>query len=276
MKTLKSASRILAATAFVVAMASAAQATTLVVTPNANATSPGTNNVNSPFGANSTSNLYVMQVQYAASLFTGIEVGSQLTSVGFRLARGSTTNNRALVYDSFAIQLGSSTKAIGGLSRNFAENLGADTVLAQSGPLTIDRHALLADACTGRRCNPVVPVNSFYTIDLGSAYTYMGGDLLITFSSMLAAGTIGQIVALDAVDPYLVPTVSTVATSGSGSSFPTRGLPVNFTYAPILQFGFEPPLPAAVIPEPATWALMLIGFGALGTVMRRRTAVVAA
>lgn len=249
-----------------------AHATTLIVTPNANATTAGTNNVNSPFGAASSSNLYVLQVQYAASLFSGLAVGSQLTSVGFRLARGATTNNVALQYDSFAIQLGSGAKAIGGLSRNFSENLGSNTVLARSGPLTIARRALLADACTGRRCNPVVPVNSFYTLALTTPYIYAGGDLLITFSSMLAAGTVGQIVPLDAVDPYLVSTVSTVATSGSGSVFPTRGAPVNFAYAPILQFGFEAPLPVAVLPEPGTWALMLIGFGVLGTAMRRRPA----
>jgi len=47
-------------------------------------------------------------------------------------------------------------------------------------------------------------------------------------------------------------------------------VPTNYT----LSFSgeFTDPLPGAV-PEPAAWALMLIGFGALGGIMRRRRAI---
>jgi hypothetical protein len=31
----------------------------------------------------------------------------------------------------------------------------------------------------------------------------------------------------------------------------------------------------ALVPEPATWAMMIIGFGAAGSMIRRRRAVVA-
>lgn len=46
----------------------------------------------------------------------------------------------------------------------------------------------------------------------------------------------------------------------------------NVTYAGI-QDDILPPPPG--VPEPAAWAMMLIGFGGLGTVLRRRRAAVA-
>jgi hypothetical protein len=257
----------LAASSFMVAQQAEA---TIVVGPNQYATTPGTNNVNSPFGAASTSSVYVLQVQYAASLFSNVAIGSQLTSIGFRLAAGGTTNSKALQYNDFEIQVGSGANAIGNLSRTFSSNMGSDTIVARSGPLTIAKNAFKADACTNaRRCTTIVPTNSFYTINFTTPYTYEGGDLLITLSSVLAASTIGQIVPLDAVNAQQVHTVSTTSISGSGSSFPTSGLPVNFTYAPILQFTFANPLPAAV-PEPATWGMFVGGFGLLGAATRRR------
>lgn len=36
-----------------------------------------------------------------------------------------------------------------------------------------------------------------------------------------------------------------------------------------------PPEPAAPVPEPATWAMMIGGFGLIGTAMRRRVALTA-
>jgi hypothetical protein len=256
--------------AFCCAFTGSVQAATVVVTPNTDANQPGTNSINSPFGANSSSNLYVLQVQYDASMFGGVAMGSQLTSIGFRLAPGSTTNSEALTYDDFSIQVGSAANAIGSLSRTFSSNLGSDTILARTGALTIGKGQFPADACTRSRCKPMVPTNSFYTIDLTTPYTYEGGDLLVTFSSELAASTIGQIIALDAVDPLQVSTVSTVATLGNGSSFPTKtSSPVNFAFAPILQFSFESPISGAV-PEPAAWAMMLAGFGLVGGAMRRQ------
>ena len=48
---------------------------------------------------------------------------------------------------------------------------------------------------------------------------------------------------------------------GRTASFSTFG---DASYSGTLSFG------TAAVPEPATWALMLLGFGALGVSMRRR------
>ena len=259
-------------------MAMPAAATTFVVTPNSNTSSPGTNNANSPFGAAGTSTMYVMQVQYAASLFSNVTVGSKITQIGFRLAPGSTTNSKALSYTNFGVQIGSAAKAIGSLAKSFSANMGADTITARTGALSFAKNALKVDACTTSRCKPKVLTNSFFMIDLTNPYTYNGGDLVITLSSTLAASTVGQIVTLDAVDPYLINTVSTNANNTSSGTMPTSGLAVNFFFAPIMQFAFEAPAAAATVPEPASWAMMLGGFGLLGTAMRgqRRRAQVRA
>jgi hypothetical protein len=46
----------------------------------------------------------------------------------------------------------------------------------------------------------------------------------------------------------------------------------NVTYAGIEDRILPPPPPPPMpgVPEPATWAMMLIGFGAMGTMLRRR------
>lgn len=252
-------------------MTAQVEAQTTLVVPGANADMPGTNNANTPFGAAGSASLYVLQEQFASSLFSNVAIGSQLTSIGIRLYTGAATNSKELDYTNFEIQVGTGANAMGSLSRTFSANLGADTIVARSGALTIAKNGLKADSCTSRRkCSTIVPTNSFYTLDFTTPYTYEGGDLLITFSSQLAANTIGQVISLDAVDPYAVSTINTMSTSGSGSAFPTIGGPLNFSFAPIVQFDFAAPQPAAAVPEPASWALMVGGFGLAGAAMRRR------
>lgn len=43
------------------------------------------------------------------------------------------------------------------------------------------------------------------------------------------------------------------------------------TYSPYLIVYGQPPVPAPPIPELATWAMMLIGFGGIGAALRQRT-----
>ena len=266
---------LMAASALALAGPVQAQATdTIIVTPGANANTAGTNNVNAPFGANggASTTSYVMQVQYAASMFSGIALGSEITSIGVRLSVGSTTNATALNYTNFSILIGSATNSVSALSSTYAANEAANTITARSGSLTIAKHALLADACT-RRCSGKATTNSFYTIDLDTPFIYNGGDIVFTFDAVQAADTVGKVVPLDAIDPWVVAGVGTV--ESAGSSLPTRGTNGNFSYAPILQLTFAPPAVQAAVPEPASWALMLGGFGLVGGAMRRRRLVAA-
>jgi len=59
---------------------------------------------------------------------------------------------------------------------------------------------------------------------------------------------------------------------------PDGGYEDNFDVCCDYRFGFEPisaghyRFSVAAVPEPATWALMVLGFGAIGAAMRRRAA----
>lgn len=54
---------------------------------------------------------------------------------------------------------------------------------------------------------------------------------------------------------------------------PTGGTPTNLLYQPAFAFtdGGELMAPPAGIPEPGAWTLMIIGFGGIGTMLRRRS-----
>ncbi len=48
------------------------------------------------------------------------------------------------------------------------------------------------------------------------------------------------------------------------------GTPGGFFFLPILDRGGTPPIPVSGVPEPASWALMIAGFGLAGAILRRR------
>ncbi len=223
-------------------------ATTLIV-PGANATLESEQNVNSPFG-NSNTNGFVVQLDYAASLFSSIASGTMITGIGFRLYSEDGTPAQDLHYTSFNVQIGASAKAPSGLSKTFASNLGADTVMARSGALTIAAGTFVGDQL----------VNPFYTINFTTPYAYQGSDLLITIRDTLADDTVGQFVPLDAVAHS-----ASLGSVGTGGAASTKGA-ANFFYIPVTQLTFA----STAVPEPASWVLMIGGFGLVGGTMRRR------
>lgn len=108
-------------------------------------------------------------------------------------------------------------------------------------------------------------------------------DFTVTPTSIakFVAGTsaFDGIVTLLALQPGGGGTViSSVAGSGDTLSFLTGPLSAGVTY----RFAYSAALPSggdvsgngtfqpAAVPEPATWALMLLGFGGMGMVLRRR------
>src|SRR5947209_2490446 len=162
--------RNLALAAAVGALLLAAPASAQVVAPNANATTEGGAAQFGVFGnGNATGTTF--QTAYAASNFSAIPIGSQITAIGYRLDGGQATQLNAISYSTFQLQIGQSANAIGSLSNTFADNLGADTVLAING-LSIPGGSFVDAA----GINP----NPFYLLTFDNPYIYNGGDLLVT------------------------------------------------------------------------------------------------
>jgi hypothetical protein len=84
-----------------------------------------------------------------------------------------------------------------------------------------------------------------------------------------ATGPLVAVLVIPAQDSY-VPSLQPIGDLPSVAARPwPRVSTASWTAAP----GAAPrPRPAALIPEPATWALLMLGFGAVGAQLRRRRA----
>ncbi|HEX7944459.1 MAG TPA: PEPxxWA-CTERM sorting domain-containing protein, partial [Phenylobacterium sp.] len=102
-----------------------------------------------------------------------------------------------------------------------------------------------------------------FRLDAGQSYFIGGRDLLNDGDSYITGLNFLQ------TDPAISFLGSARSAAGSGFAFPNivvagaRG-----RFGPNFQFDVIPDRPA--VPEPATWAMMILGFGAAGTVLRRR------
>lgn len=109
------------------------------------------------------------------------------------------------------------------------------------------------------------------TFDLGEfTFDFGGGDTLIgTYSGFLTFVSAG---VFDVFQTHLV-TGGTGFFDGSSGSFESSGQLSFLSGRPTVTQTFSGTLevPGAV-PEPGTWALLIVGFGALGAALRRRTA----
>jgi hypothetical protein len=217
-----------------------------VVVPTANEAAAGASFQYGVFG-NGQALSSTLQVAVAASQLSAISIGSQITSIGFRLDEAFATIAGTVDLTRFDIRIGQSALALGSLSQTFATNMGADTVLARSGALTIAGGSLIG----GQAVNP------FYDVAFSTPYFYKGGDLLVTINRVSTASSVP--VAVDGIRQGGV--LHTVAINDANA---TTGL-VNFFRAPIMEFGF---VAASAVPEPSSWAMMIGGFGLLGGAMR--------
>ena len=90
----------------------------------------------------------------------------------------------------------------------------------------------------------------------GESWSIYGSDLLGTLGDLLLTGSSeGSLVGLPNFGDYNY--YNFVSNNGGGKNVLLGGLSYN----------------AAAVPEPATWAMMLLGFGAVGFSMRRRNQV---
>jgi hypothetical protein len=90
------------------------------------------------------------------------------------------------------------------------------------------------------------------------------GTSLELFSFDLGSVTVGQLT--DLTNPLLDLFITSTAAGALTSAF---GLP-DTTGAVIGQAATAPVLASGVIPEPATWAMLILGFGIVGVSLRRR------
>ncbi|HET6575575.1 MAG TPA: hypothetical protein VFG68_18380 [Fimbriiglobus sp.] len=179
---------------------------------------------------------YTGQQAYAASLFSGLPVGSVIDGFRLRLLPGQATVTSAVMSSNFDISIGPSAFHPGSLTTNTASNQGPGTVLARSGPITFPANSFVG----GAGPNPFGPLISFTT-----PYTYTGSDLLLTISHTGFSSSI----TCDATTGLSTATAQGQQNVGVYNS---STLPQGFNgFAVIVQFDYVP------VPEPS--APMLSG-----------------
>lgn len=126
-------------------------------------------------------------------------------------------------------------------------------------------------------------INFFYTftpssnaiLNLISNVTVQGGHPFGFQGFILRSNGVGVLGQFNAINPTASGTASVALTSGiaytlsiENASNISGGLPSIFNGSTTGDFSFSI---KAVVPEPASWAMMIIGFGFIGAAARRRT-----
>jgi len=114
------------------------------------------------------------QIAFSGSVLGSLPAGTEITGIAFRAAPGySSFPTPFQYYSSYSVEIGPSALPAGSLSSTFADNIGAGTVLARSGPLTLAAGAFPLGYSA-------IPSNFGPEISFTTSYTYTRGDLLFT------------------------------------------------------------------------------------------------
>jgi len=237
-----------------IALASAAHAGTTLILPGPDAGAEASGNL-ILFGRGGDTHL---QMQYAASEFSG---PITITGVDFRYD-GSVSLSDPLIYiyaadSGFKITMATATQSLGAQSSNFAANLGADATQvldhwSDTQPRSASVHA------------PGSPNDFTLEFDFDTPFTYdpSQGDLVLDFYAP-------DFISFMTVDAdYSTTDINTLYTGGSSPQGVALG------GAPVTEFLIADPNSGhsgdSAVPEPQSWALLLMGFGGLGAMLRRR------
>ena len=151
-------------------------------------------------------------------------------------------------------QSGATVTAVGGgnMSVSSSGPNGTAAIIGEAGPRQELRATFAAD-----QGFVSIDLGDFgYDSDLAFLEIFDAGNSSLGFTSLLIPGT-------DATNHTLSLSGVAIRSAVFGSRAPS--LNGSSIYADNLTFGASQP-----VPEPATWAMMLVGFGAIGGAMRRR------
>lgn len=240
------------------ALSAAAASAASVVAPNANTSTLGNGQSNSPLGNERASGGGRYQQVYDAGQFSSFGASESISQIAFRAKQpifGTLINNSVTV-SNVQIQLSTTSKSAAFadanyISNQFADNIGADVKTVYSGSLTLTTPSS-GTALFG------------YVINLQTPFSYTkgNGNLLLDFlipdnASVTDNGTIGY-AQLDTTTDDLV------TSDGVASAFGATGsgtIGANSTTGLVTQF-------TTVVPEPMS--LATIGLAAAALLRRRK------
>lgn len=221
-------------------------------------TDPGNAQGPAPLRYFGTGGSHVQQI-YSSSYFTGPQ---SISAISFRTYPGagpSFFSGNTVDVSNITIQAG-----IAGASGNDSSGLPSSTFANNLlNPQTVYSGGLsLSTAATGTGPQPFD-----YTINFDTPFLYdptMGSlilDFLIPVDATVSGNGFGFLTfdTVNTLDDGIYSVVDIFNGGATAGTLSTAGAITQFTSSQ-----------AAAVPEPATWAMMLVGFGAVGLSMRRR------
>ncbi|MBL1209386.1 PEP-CTERM sorting domain-containing protein [Geminocystis sp. GBBB08] len=193
------------------------------------------------------------QMQYGASLLTGINIGDQITGLTFRIASNSSrSSSPATTFADYEIYLAQAVNSVANMSTTFASNM-SNTSQVRDGGLSFSAGAFQGGA-VNPTTNPFGPVINFDT-----PYTYQGGDLVVLIRHTAGSSDVGFLYSLSTTasgygtDYRAFFGTSFGATTGSQNSLH------------ITQFSVTP----TAVPEPVTILGTLLA-GGIGMAFKKK------